>query len=146
MNDFMLQAMAQARLALKNDEVPIGAVIVKDGKILSRGRNSREKSQMATGHAELIAIEKACKKLGSWRLDGCEIYVTLEPCPMCAGAIANARIKKLVYACPEKSSQDNLCEKILSSERLNHKVIVEIDDKHQDECSAMLTEFFKSKR
>ena len=146
MKDFMKEAIKEANKALAIDEVPIGAVIVKDGKVIARGYNKREKSQSALGHAEINAIIKACKKLDSWRLDGAEIYVTLEPCPMCAGAIANARISKLVYGCKEKTSQDDLCQKILSSERLNHKVEVVFDDKFEQEISSILSNFFKSKR
>ena len=146
MKDFMKEAIKEANKALALDEVPIGAVIVKDGKVIARGYNKREKSQSALGHAEINAIIKACKKLDSWRLDGVEIYVTLEPCPMCAGAIANARISKLVYGCKEKTSQDDLCQKILSSERLNHKVEVVFDDKFEQEISSILSNFFKSKR
>lgn len=142
----MKQAIIQANKALKQNEVPIGAVIVVDGKIVARGYNCRQKSQNAIKHAEIMAIEKACKKLNSWRLENAEIYVTLEPCPMCAGAIANARIKKLIYACPEKTSGDNLCQMILQSERLNHKVEIEIDEKHQEQCSNILSNFFKNKR
>ena len=108
MKNYMRIAINEAKKALKEDEVPIGAVIVKDGKVISKAYNKREKSQNAICHAEILAIEKACKKLKSWRLDGAEIYVTLEPCPMCAGAIANARIEKLVYAAKEMSSNDNL--------------------------------------
>ena len=146
MKNYMRIAINEAKKALREDEVPIGAVIVKDGKVISKAYNKREKSQNAICHAEILAIEKACKKLKSWRLDGAEIYVTLEPCPMCAGAIANARIEKLVYAAKEMSSSDNLCEKILSSTRLNHKTIIEIDEKHSKECSSLLTEFFQNKR
>ena len=146
MNNFMKEALKEALKAQKNDEVPIGAVIVCHGKVISRGQNKREKSQNAIKHAEIVAIERACKKLKSWRLEECEIYVTLEPCPMCAGAIANARIKKLTYGCEEKSSEDNLCEKILSSERLNHKVIIEKDLTYQKEISQLLSNFFKTKR
>ena len=113
MLNFMEEAIKQANKALEKDEVPIGAVIVKNGKIIARGYNCREKNQNALMHAEIVAIDKACKKLNSWRLDGCQIYVTLEPCPMCAGAIVNARIDKLVYGCQEKTSEENLCEKIL---------------------------------
>ena len=142
----MEEAIIEAKKALKKNEVPIGAVIVLHGKIISRGFNKREKKQNAIKHAEIIAIEKACKKLKSWRLDEAEIYVTLEPCPMCAGAIANARIKKLVYASKEHSSEDNLCEKILSSNRLNHKTEIVYDEKYNEVCSKMLTEFFKNKR
>ena len=146
MKDFMKEAIKQAQIALKNEEVPIGAVIVRDSKIIAKGRNSREKSQNAINHAEIIAISKACKKLKSWRLDDCDIYVTLEPCPMCAGAISNARIRKLIYACPEKTGEDSLCPAILKSKRLNHRVLIEIDLRYQEECSSMLTNFFKNKR
>lgn len=146
MKDFMNEAIKEAKKALKENEVPIGAVIVVDGKVIARGYNKREKSQNALKHAEIIAIEKACKKLKSWRLDNAEIYVTLEPCPMCAGAIANARIKKLVYSAEEKTSNDKLCEKILTSTRLNHKTEIIIDENHKDECSRLLTNFFKNKR
>ncbi len=144
--DFMEEAIGQAEIALKHDEVPIGAVIVKDGKIIAKGYNKREKSQNALMHAEIIAIKKACRKLKSWRLDGCSIYVTLEPCPMCSGAIANARIARLVYGCEEKSSGDNLCEKILSSTRLNHKVEIVFDEKYSEKCGRLLSDFFKNKR
>lgn len=140
----MNEAIKEAKKAYNKNEVPIGAVIVLDGKIIARGQNSREKSQNAIKHAEIIAIEKACKKLHSWRLENAELYVTLEPCPMCAGAIANARIKKVVFACPEKTSNDHLCEKILQSTRLNHKV--EMEEERNDEASKLLTDFFKQKR
>ena len=95
---FMTKALNCAKKAATCGEVPIGAVIVKDDKIIASGYNKREKRHSATAHAEIIAIEKACKKLGDWRLDGCEIFVTLEPCPMCAGAIFNSRIDRLVFA------------------------------------------------
>lgn len=140
----MEEAFKEAQKALNKDEVPIGAVIVKDGKIVARGRNSREKSQNALKHAEIIAINKACKKLKSWRLDGCEIYVTLEPCPMCAGAIANARISKVVYGAKETTSEDNLCELILKSNRLNHKPKIEY--RENKFCKDILQDFFKNKR
>ena len=146
MKDYMKNAIKQALIALEKDEVPIGAIIVKDGKIVAKGYNNREQKQNACAHAEINAINKACKKLGSWRLDGAEMYVTLEPCPMCAGAISNARIAKVVYGCKEKTSQDNLCEKILSSERLNHKTEMVFDDTHEQEISTILSNFFKSKR
>lgn len=146
MKDFMKEALIEAEKAKKRGEVPIGAVLVKNGKIISRAHNKREKSQNALNHAEIIAINKACKRLKSWRLDECEIYVTLEPCPMCAGAIANARIKKLVFGASEKTSGDHLCNQILSSNRLNHKVEIEIDEKYEQKCSELLTEFFKNKR
>lgn len=142
----MEEAVKQAEKALKKNEVPIGAVVVQNDKIISRGHNQRERKQNAVKHAEIIAIEKACKRLKSWRLDDCEIYVTLEPCPMCAGAIANARIKKLIYGAQEKTSGDNLCEAILSSIRLNHKVEIIVDQENQEKCSNLLTDFFKNRR
>lgn len=146
MKDFMKEAIKEAYKSLEKNEVPIGAVIVIDGKIISRGHNIRETSQNAIKHAEIIAIEKACKKLNSWRLENAEIYVTLEPCPMCAGAIANARIKKLIYACKETTSEDNLCDAILSSNRLNHKPEIVFDDKYSQKSSSLLSQFFKNRR
>lgn len=146
MMDFMEEALCEAKKAMRKNEVPIGAVVVKDEKIIGRGHNCRERKQNAIKHAEIIAIEKACKHEKSWRLDECEIYVTLEPCPMCAGAIANARIKKLVYGAEEKTSGDNLCHSILTSTRLNHKVEIMIDEKSKDRCAELLTSFFKNKR
>ena len=146
MIDFMKEALKEARKSYLLDEVPIGAVIVINGKIISRGHNTREKSQNALHHAELIAIDKACKKLKSWRLDNAEMFVTLEPCPMCAGAITNARIKTVTIACKEKTSEDNLCEKIFSSQRLNFKPTLIYDEKYNNEASSLLSNFFKSKR
>lgn len=146
MKNWMEEALNMAKKAYKKNEVPIGAVIVKDGKIISKAYNQREKKQNAIKHAEIIAIDKACKKLKSWRLDGCTLFVTLEPCPMCSGAICNARINKVVYASSEKTSQDNLCEMILQSNRLNHKVLLEQDKNFEREASNLLTSFFKEKR
>ncbi len=143
MKDFMKEALKEAKKAEKEQEIPIGCVIVVDDKIISRGHNKREKSQNALHHAEIIAIDKACKKLKSWRIENAVIYVTLEPCPMCAGAIANARISKVVYGAKDKSSQDNLCEKILSSTRLNHKT--EMIYEENIECSQILTNFFRKR-
>ena len=146
MKNFMKEALKEAKKALKEDEVPIGAVIVQNGKVISRGRNCREKSQNALKHAEIVAIDKACRKLKSWRLNDCELYVTLEPCPMCAGAIANARIKKLIFGCQEKTSSENLCEQILKSNRLNHHTEMVFDQAYENEISAMLSNFFQTKR
>lgn len=144
--DFMQEAIKQAKLAEKHGEVPIGAVIVLNQKIIAVGRNMREKKQNALLHAELVAINKACKKLHSWRLENCEMYVTLEPCPMCAGAIVNARIKKVTYACQEKTSSDGLFEKITQSTRLNHTCQICQDQTYQAQCAKMLSDFFKKKR
>jgi len=143
MKNYMNEALREAKKAEKEQEIPIGCVIVVNDQIISRGHNKREKSQNALHHAEIIAIDKACKKLKSWRIENATMYVTLEPCPMCAGAIANARISKVVYGAKDKSSQDNLCEKILSSTRLNHKT--EMIYEENAECSQILTDFFRKK-
>ena len=99
--DFMAIALQQAKKAYKKNEVPVGAIIVRNDKIISKAYNNRERTQNALHHAEILAINKACKRLKSFRLDDCEMYVTLEPCPMCSGAIINARLKKVYYACPD---------------------------------------------
>ena len=98
MNKFIVEALKEAKKSLKTDDVPVGAIIVYNGKIIGRGHNTREKQKMITRHAEINALEQACKKKKDWYLNGCEIYVTLEPCPMCMNAIAQARIKKVYYA------------------------------------------------
>ena len=139
-------AIELAKKAYKKNEVPIGAIIVKNNKIISKAYNRREKTQNAILHAEVDAIIKACKKLKSWRLDDCEMYVTLKPCPMCAGAIANARIRNLYFACREKTSNENLCETILKSNRLNHHTKITILNEYKDEASQLLSAFFKEKR
>lgn len=144
MKNFLKEAIKEAQKAEKENEIPIGAVIVIDDKIISRGHNTREKTQNALHHAEIIAINKACKKLKSWRLENAIIYVTLEPCPMCAGAIVNARIKKVVYGAKDKTSCDDICEKIFSSTRLNHKVEAVFEE--NEECATLLTNFFKKNR
>ncbi len=144
MNKFISAAINQAQKAYNAGEIPVGAVVVKDGKIISRGYNKRESSQIATKHAEIIAIEKACKKLGSWRLEDCDIYVSLEPCPMCLGACVNARLKNIYYAAEQTSSSDNITSLIASSNRLNHKVnLILIKD---ERASALLSQFFAQKR
>lgn len=142
----MKEALKEANKAILEEEVPIGAVIEKDGKIIARAHNKREKTQNALMHAEIIAIDKACKKLKSWRLDDCTLYVTLEPCPMCAGAIANARIKNVFYGAQDKTAEDKLFEKILTSQRLNHKCDFSQLKEFEPACSDLLTDFFKAKR
>lgn len=141
----MIESIKEAQKAGKKGEIPIGAVIVLDGKIISKGHNTREKTQNALHHAEIIAINKACKKLHSWRLDNAEIYITLEPCPMCAGAISNARIKKVIYSAKDASKNSDIIEKIFSSTRLNHKVEY-VQGDYSDITSKLLTDFFKDKR
>lgn len=144
--DFMAEALKEARKALKYDEVPIGCVIVKDGKILSRGFNRKVTRQDATCHAEIEAIRKAEKKLGNWHLDECDLYVTLEPCLMCTGAIIQSRIRKVVFATRDPKGgafYSNL--RIEDVSGLNHYPQIEEGD-HQEEASALLKEFFRKKR
>ena len=143
-NEFMVQALKCAKKALSEGEVPIGAVVVLDGKVISRGHNRRTKKQVATAHAEIEAIEKACKKLSSWRIPECELYVTLEPCPMCMGAALNARIKKIYFGAPEDKGR-SLTNEIANANLLNHTVEVE-GGVMKDECAAILSEFFSSMR
>ena len=143
---FMKQAIIQAKKALAIDEVPIGAVIVKDNRVIASGYNQTEKTQNATRHAEIIAIERACKKLKSWRLDDCEIYVTAEPCPMCAGAICNARIPKVYFGAYEpKSGCAESKYPVLTDSGLNHNASF-IGGIEQDTCSNLLKNYFKAKR
>lgn len=126
-------------------EIPIGAVIVKNNKIVSYAHNDREKSQIATHHAEILAIEKACKKLKSWRLDDCDIYVTLEPCPMCAGTILNARIKNLYYATSDKQS-GGIARFNMMKNTLNHTTNVIKDNEYDLINEKMIKNFFKEHR
>ena len=143
---FMAIAIKEAKKAQKNDEVPIGAIVVKDGIIISKCYNKRNKSKIATHHAEILAIEKACKVVGDWRLENCTLYVTLEPCPMCAGAIMNSRIPRVVYGAKELSSEKDIFMEIMTdTKRLNHKVEV-VGGVLQDECAKILSFFFKQKR
>lgn len=149
MNDdlkWMIEAYKQAKKAESIDEVPIGAIIVKDGKIISRAYNTREKTQLATRHAEIIAIEKACKKLGTWRLEDCELYVTLEPCVMCTGAIMHARIKRVVFGAKEKRwlALSSLLEQ--SNENSFNHHLEYTSGVMQEECSKIISEYFKNKR
>ena len=138
----MQKATLQGYKAYSKEEISIGAVIVKDNKIISSAHNTREKSQIATHHAEILAIEKACKKLKSWRLDDCDIYVTLEPCPMCAGAIANARIKEVVFGAYEEKSGCAISKyPILTDSGLNHVVSYQ-GGVLIEECKALLKEYF----
>ncbi len=141
---FMKSALKCAEKAYKEGEVPIGAVVVCDGKVVGRGHNRRTTRQIATAHAEIEAIEKACRKLKSWRLPECEIYVTLEPCPMCMGAILNARIKKVYFGAYEAKGR-SLTEIIAGSGILNHKAEVQ-GGVMEKECAAILSGFFSEMR
>lgn len=143
---YMREAINEAKKAGRQQEVPIGAVIVYDGEIIARGHNLRETSQKTLSHAELIAIKEANEKIGSWRLEDCTLYVTLEPCPMCAGAILQARIKRVVYgAIDPKAGCAGTLMNLLDDPRFNHQVEVE---KHilEAECAGLLTDFFKALR
>lgn len=143
---FMKEALKEARKAYIKEEVPIGAVIVKDNKIIARAHNLRENKKQACAHAEILAIEKACKKIDAWRLEGCDLYVTLEPCVMCAGAIINARIKNLyIGAMDEKGGAVGSKINLLEDIKFNHIVNVEIGI-CKDECSQILKDFFKELR
>lgn len=140
----MQAALDCAAKALKKGEVPIGAVVVSDGKIISRGYNKRTKKQIATAHAEIEAIEKACKKLKSWRIPECEIYVTLEPCPMCMGAMLNARIKKVYFGAYEAKGR-SMTAQLAESNLLNHRIEVE-GGVMREECAEILSSFFSQMR
>ena len=146
MERYMKLALSEAKKALKKDEVPIGAVIVKDGVIIAKAHNRVETLNRATAHAEILAIEKANKKLGGWRLDGAELYVTIEPCAMCAGAIANARIAKVIFgAYEEKSGCAQSKFPVLTDSGLNHSVEF-LGGVMQEECSSIIKNYFKQKR
>ena len=143
---YMKKALRLAKKAGELGEVPIGAVIVKDGEVISSAFNMRNFKNSATAHAEILAIEKACKKLKDWRLDGAEMYVTLEPCPMCAGAIVNARIKKVYFGAFEKKSGAVFSNfRITFKGGLNHKTDAE-GGILETECGDLLREFFLDKR
>lgn len=141
---FMREAIRLAEKAKKRGEVPIGAVVVLNGKIIGKGYNLRTKLQMATAHAEMRAIDRACKKEKSWRLPGAEIYVTLEPCPMCMGAILNARIDRVYFGAYEQKGR-SLTDALANANLLNHKTEV-VGGVLREECAAVLTSFFVEMR
>lgn len=141
----MREALGEAKKASEVGEVPIGAVIVKDGKIIARGHNLREKTQSVLAHAELIAIKKAEKKIGSWRLEDCTLYVTIEPCPMCAGAIIQSRIKRVVYGAKEPKFGAHRSIVSLFDQPFNHHVEVESGVLEKESCELLKT-FFRALR
>lgn len=143
---YMKQALKLAEKAALLDEVPIGCVIEYQGKIIGRGYNRRTTDKNVLAHAEITAIRKACKKMGDWRLEDCTMYVTLEPCQMCAGAIVQARVKKVVIGCmnPKAGCAGSVLN-ILQEDKFNHQVEIE-QGVLEEECSTMLTEFFKGLR
>ncbi|MCL2165401.1 MAG: tRNA adenosine(34) deaminase TadA [Oscillospiraceae bacterium] len=143
---YMKVALRQAAKAMSEEEVPIGAVIVKDGIIVGRGHNRREAVNDATAHAEMAAIRQACRRLSSWRLVGCELYVTLEPCPMCAGAIVLARIERVVFGAWDlKAGAYGSVMDIAQNPSLNHHPII-TTGVLMDQCSGVLTDFFRHLR
>ena len=143
---YMKQALKEAEKAYKKLEVPVGAVIVKDGKIIARGHNLKETKNDTTNHAEIIAIRKASKKIKSWRLTGCTMYVTLEPCTMCAGALIQARLDKVVIGTmDEKTGACGSVLNIIEDYKFNHKVEIE-KGVMEKECKAILQQFFRELR
>ena len=142
---FMREALILAKEAFDDGEVPVGCVIVRKGEIVGRGRNRRETDKSALAHAEIEAIADACKTLGGWRLWECELYVTLEPCPMCAGAIINARIPRVIYGASDKKcgAVRSVCS--LFSMEFNHHPVVECGIL-EEECACLLSEFFRKLR
>lgn len=142
---FMREALRSAKKGLSEGEVPIGAVVVYEDKVISRGYNRRAKLQLASAHAEMMVIDRACKKFGSWRLpEGCELFVTLEPCPMCMGACLNARVDKIYFGAYEQKGR-SLTAAIAEANLLNHKTEV-VGGVSEKECSAVLTAFFSAMR
>lgn len=147
MNDefYMKKAIQKARIAGKQLEIPVGAVLVHNDEIIATGMNRKEKMQSALLHAETVCIQKACKKLNRWRLEDCTLYVTMEPCPMCTGAIINARIGRVVYGCPDKKAGSLGSVVDLRDFHFNHNFEVQ-PGVLEKECSEMLSKFFQNLR
>jgi tRNA(adenine34) deaminase len=142
----MQLAYREAERAFAEDEVPVGAIVVFEERVIAAAHNQREQLNDPTAHAEMIAITQAAEALGSWRLEGCTLYVTLEPCVMCAGAIVQARVPSLVYAAPDpKAGAVDTLYQILTDSRLNHQVEV-VSGVLGEPCGAILTQFFQEKR
>ena len=143
---YMGKALEEAKTAYVVGEIPIGAVMIYQKKAIARAYNLRESLPCATAHAELLAIEKACRVLGRWRLSGCTLYVTCEPCPMCAGAIVNSRLDRVVYGCADpKAGAVRSLFQLADSPLLNHRAAVTAGVR-ADECAALLKDFFRRKR
>jgi tRNA(adenine34) deaminase len=146
--EMMREALAEARAALAIDEVPIGAIVIHEptGRIIGRGHNLRERDADPTAHAEIVAIRQAAQALGDWRLVDCALAVTLEPCAMCAGAMVNARVARLMYGCADpKAGAVRTLYRLCEDDRLNHRIIVE-DGVLAEECAELLTAFFRTQR
>jgi len=145
MEKYMMEALKEAQEAFKYGDVPIGVIIIEKGKIIARAHNQKEKKKIATKHAEIIAIEKACKKKKSWYLDDCEMYITMEPCLMCCGAIIQSRISKIVYGTAnEKFGYVKSVDEIFKNNN-NHKPTV-ISGICEEECKQIVKDFFETKR
>ncbi|MDN0045847.1 tRNA adenosine(34) deaminase TadA [Megasphaera hexanoica] len=143
---YMGKAIEEAKIAAAVGEIPVGAVVIYQKKAIARAYNLRETLPCATAHAELLAIEKACRALGRWRLTGCTLYVTVEPCPMCAGAIVNSRLDRIVYGCDDpKGGAVRSLFQIVDNPALNHRVEVTAGIR-ADECAAIMRDFFRSRR
>ena len=143
---YMGLALEEAKKAAALGEIPIGAILVQGEEVIARAHNMRETWQDATAHAELIVIQEACKKLKSWRLTGCTLYVTVEPCPMCSGAIVNGRVERVVYGCPDiKAGGAESIFNIITNPNLNHVAQV-TSGVREEECAQVMKEFFKKRR
>ena len=142
---FMREALSLARSAAELGEIPVGAVVVREGEIIGRGHNLRQTRASATAHAEVLAIEEACSAVGSWRLSGCTLYVTMEPCPMCAGALVNSRIDRVVFGC--RDALAGACGSVinLGAYPFNHSFEL-TGGALAEESAELLSEFFKEKR
>ncbi len=144
--DMMARALALARRAAEMGEVPVGAVIVRDGQVLAEAYNRREVDKSPCAHAEFLAVQEACRVIGDWRLERCTLYVTLEPCPMCAGLLVNARVPRVVYGCADpKAGACGTLMNLLEDPRLNHRCEV-VRGVMGEEASALLTGFFRDLR
>ncbi len=143
--EFMRIALDEAKMAASEGEIPVGAVIVKDGEVIASAHNNREATGDATGHAEVLAIRKACEALGGWHLEKCTLYVTLEPCPMCMGAIINSRLGKVIFGA--KDAKAGACGSVMDMRNypLNHKPWVE-HGSMKEECAKLLSDFFADRR
>ena len=143
---FMREALRQARKAHAADEVPVGAVVVRDGEIISRAWNQVEMLKDATAHAEMLAITQAEAAVGDWRLNDCDLYVTKEPCPMCAGAVVHARLRRVIFGCPDpKCGGAGGMINLLQMPQLNHRCII-TSGILEEECAGILRDFFRSRR
>ena len=144
-DDYMKIALEEARIAYDNNEVPVGAIVVKDNKIIAKAHNLKRNSNNIMNHAEIIAIMEASEYLGDWRLNDCDLYVTLEPCPMCAGAIEQSRIRKIYIGSKSNiACNENVIKEIMQNPDYNHRV--EIEYINNEDCSKILTSFFANKR